>query len=231
MGHPFDLGEVDRLLTTTRSVRKRLDLTRDVPLDLVRTCLDIAQQAPTGSNSRSYRWLVVTDPDRRAALAAIYRKGLHEYAKATSRMEERGFESQAEADCDRVRALDAQTHRVFKSARYLTEHLHEVPVHVVPCLLGRIEAGDSNFMAAAYYGSVLPAVWSFMLALRARGLGSVFTTLHLANEHEAAEVLDIPSHVTQVGLVPVAYYTGRDFGPATRGSIDEVLFVNEWGAR
>lgn len=231
MGRPFDLAEVDRLLTTTRSVRRRLDLTRPVPLDVVMECLAIAQQAPTGSNSRSYRWMVITDEAKRAALAGVYRKGLVEYARATSRMEERGFDGRVDTDGERTRALDAQTQRVFRSARHLSLHLHEVPVHVVPCMLGRIERGDGNFMAAAYYGSILPAVWSFMLALRSRELGSVYTTLHLANEDEAAEVLGLPCGVTQIGLVPVAYYTGNGFKPANRGAVEDVVFVDEWGAR
>jgi nitroreductase len=229
-GAPFglDLSTVDRLLTTTRSVRRRLDLEAPVPVEDVMACLEIAQQAPTGSNNRSYRWIVVTDPAKRAALADIYRKGLGEYARATEELSERGFESKVAVDDERTRALDAQTKRVFRSARHLTAHLHEVPVHVIPCMVGRLPETYDNFRAAAFYGSLHPAIWSFQLALRARGYGSVYTTLHLVNEGDAAELLGIPEHITQLGLVPVARYTGTDFGPAERGAIGEIVAQDGW---
>ncbi len=234
---PFDVEEADRLLTTTRSVRKRLDLTAPVDLDVITTCLEVAQQAPTGSNNRSYRFLVITDADKRAALADLYRKGLGEYARATAELNERGFESKVgvrdEApgidEAARTTALDAQTKRVFASARYLTAHLHEVPVHVIPCMVGRLPDAYDNFRAAAYYGSIHPTIWSFLLALRTRRYGGVFTTLHLVNEQAAAELLGIPSHICQIGLIPVARTTGGGFGRADRGPIDEVLYGNSWG--
>jgi len=227
----IDPATVDRLLTTTRSVRRRLDLARPVDPAVVLECLEVAQQAPTGSNNRSYRFVVVTDPSRRAALADLYRLGLTEYAKATAELNARGFESKVGVTADdRTKALDAQTKRVFASARHLTAHLHEVPVHVIPCMVGRLPDAYDNFRAAAFYGSLHPAVWSFMLALRARGLGSVYTTLHLVHEREAAELLAIPYEtVTQIGLVPVAWYTGVDFGPADRGPIDEIVHFERWG--
>jgi nitroreductase len=234
---PFDIAEADRLLTTTRSVRRRLDVTAPVDLDEIRTCLEVAQQAPTGSNNRSYRFLVVTDPARRAALADLYRKGLGEYARATAELSDRGFESKVgvrdEApgvkDAARTTALDAQTKRVFASARHLTAHLHEVPVHVIPCMVGRLPDAYDNFRASAYYGSIQPTIWSFLLALRPRGYGGVFTTLHLVHEQEAAELLGIPPHICQVGLVPVARTTGGGFGRADRGSIDDVVYGDSWG--
>jgi nitroreductase len=226
---PFDLATVDTLLTTTRSVRRRLDLAAPVPLEVVMTCLEIAQQAPTGSNNRSYRWIVVQDPAKRAALADIYRKGLKEYARATQELNDRGFESKvAVTDDAHTRALDAQTKRVFASARHLTEHLQEVPVHVIPCMVGRLPDAYDNFRAAAYYGSIHPAIWSFMLALRARAYGSVYTTLHLVHEQEAAAVLGLPDHLCQVGLVAVARYTGEDFQPADRGPLEEIVHVDGW---
>jgi nitroreductase len=224
----FDLTTVDALLTTTRSVRRRLDLERPVDLDDVRRCLEIAQQAPTGSNNRSYRWLVITDPAKRAALADLYRQGMGEYARATQELSERGFESKVGVEEERTRALDAQTRRVFASARHLHAHLHEVPVHVIPCMLGRLGDRYDNFQAAAYYGSIQPAIWSFMLALRSRGYGSVYTTLHLVHEAQAAELLGVPDHVCQVGLVAVARYTGDSFRPADRGPVDEVTYRDGW---
>ena len=117
---------------------------------------------------------------------------------------------------------------MFSSARHLTAHLHEVPVHVIPCMVGRLPDAYDNFRAAAYYGSIQPAIWSFMLALRARGYGSVYTTLHLVHEREAAELLGLPDHLCQVGLVAVAPYLGDDFRPADRGPIEEIVHVDRW---
>ena len=225
----FDLDTVDRLLTTTRSVRRRLDLTGDVDLDVVRECLDIAQQAPSGSNNRSYRWVVVRDSAKRAGLADLYRQGLGEYARATAELDARGFEGRvAVTGAARTEALDAQTKRVFRSARHLTEHLHEVPLHVIPCMLGRLPERYDNFRGAAFYGSIHPAIWSFMLALRSRRYASVYTTLHLVHEAEAAGLLGIPAHVTQIGLIAVAPFLGDDFGRADRGPIDEILHIDGW---
>jgi nitroreductase len=210
----FDLNETDRLLTTTRSVRKRLDLSRPVEREVILDCLRIAIQAPTGSNSQRWRWLVVDDPDKRNTLAELYRRMANPYMSA-------GREG-AEQSGDHVLG------RVLDSAIYLKDHLHEVPIHVVPCHLDRVPEKPSTAEVAGFYGSIVPAVWSFQLALRSRGLGSVFTTLHLPFENEAAELLGIPDTVTQVALIPVAYYTGDDFKPAARRPIEEITYWNTW---
>jgi len=210
----FDLATTDRLLTTTRAVRKRLDLTRPVPPAVVLDCIRISQQAPTGSNSQGWRWMVVTDPDKRLALAELYRRAGAEYLSQGKK--------QAEA------SGHAQTARVLDSATYLVEHLHEVPVHVIPCLKGRLPDGVSSAMAAGFFGSVFPAVWSFQLALRSRGLGTVITTLHLALADEAAEILEIPSDVTQCALLPVAYTVGSEFKQATRRPPEHITYWNTW---
>jgi len=225
----LDRTLVDRLLTTTRSVRRRLVLDRPVDLRDVHECLQVALQAPTGSNNRSWRFLVVSDPATRAGLADIYRKGLTVYAAALSEMSDRGMELPVVADEGRLRTLDEQTTRSMRSAAYLTRHLHEVPVHVIPCLLGRLADGADTFRQAAYWGSIHPAVWSLQLALRSRGYGSVYTTLHLAHEAEAAALLGLPEHVTQCGLVPVARVEGT-FGRAWREPVDEVAYLDRWGA-
>ena len=179
-----DNSATDRVLTTTRSVRKRLDLTRPVPREVVLECLRLAIQAPTGGNTQGWRWLVVDDADKRAAVAALYRKRAEPYLGGYRKL-----------------APDMQN-PVLDSSEYLTEHLHEVPVFVIPCLLGRLPATPSNEEGAGFYGSILPAVWNLQLALRSRGLGSVFTTLHLAYEREAGEILGIPETVTQAALIP-----------------------------
>jgi nitroreductase len=210
---PFDLAETDRLLSTTRAVRRRLDLARPVPRAAILDCIRLAQQAPTGSNSQGWRWVVVDDADRRRALAALYKKAADAYLELA-----RG----------RLGDADAQTKRVYDSAFWLVDHLAEAPVHVVPCIAGR--AGDGNLSGASFYGSIFPAVWSFQLALRSRGLGSVLTTLHLVHEKEAAELLGIDrAQVTQVALLPVAYTRGTDFRPAVRPAPESITYWNRWG--
>ena len=150
----LDISTCDELLATTRAVRKRLDLTRPVPREVIEACLELAVQAPTGSNSQTWRWLVVDDADKRQALADLYRRGGEAYLTAAGE------------------TATGQTARVFESALYLMEHLHEVPVHVIPCLEGRPREGASVTQLGGYYASIYPAVWNFQLALRARGLGS-----------------------------------------------------------
>lgn len=216
----MDLESVDHLLTTTRSVRKRLDLKRPVDLDTLERCIEIAYQAPTGSNTQGWHMVVVTDADKRAALAGLYKQAFEMY---------RGMAESA----PQVQQGDPrrdQTLRIIDSAEYLTRHLHEVPVHVIPCIEGRVEGGPV-VMQASIYGSILPAVWSLMLALRARGLGSAWTTLHLMHEKEAAEILGVPPEVTQVALLPVAYFTGTDFKPAKRMPARDSTHWNAWGKR
>jgi nitroreductase len=210
----FDTAETDRLLCTTRAVRKRLDLGRPVERDVVLDCLRAATQAPTGGNTQRWRWLVVDDPSARAGLADLYRRSSGPYLSAGRS----AIEQSGRHDMDRI----------FDSSDYLADHLHEVPVHVIPCLLDRLPNQPSVMDTSGFYGSVLPAVWSFMLALPSRGLGSAWTTLHLAYEREAAELLGIPDTVTQVALIPVAYYTGDDFKPANRRPAEEITYWNGW---
>lgn len=214
----MDLKTVDHLLTTTRSVRKRLDLERPVPLDVVERCIEIAFQAPTGSNTQGWHFMVITDAEKRAGLAHLYARAFDGYRK----MSENAPQLQ-EGDPRRE-----QTLRIVDSASYLVDHLHNVPVHIVPCIEGRVEnAGVLG--QASIYGSILPAVWSLMLALRSRGLGSAWTTLHLMYEREAAQLLGIPDHLTQAALLPVGYFTGEDFKPAKRLPAGEHIHWNSWG--
>jgi nitroreductase len=213
----FDLAETDRLLTTTRAVRKRLDLARPVERALVLDCLRVATQAPSGGNSQPWRWLVVDDPEVRAGLAELYRRGYGPY-----------IELQKAAI---VAAGGDENHPILRSSDYLAEHLHEVPIHVIPCLLARLPERPAPVDMAGFYGSILPAVWSFALALRSRGLGTAFTTLHLHHEREAAELLGIPDTVTQVALLPVAHVMGSDFRPADRKPVEAVTHWNRWKQR
>lgn len=208
---PFDLTETDRLLSTTRSVRKRLDLERPVETDVILDCIRLAVQAPTGSNQQTWRWMVVTDAAKRKAIADAY----NEMGKVYLSMAEQSTE-------------DAQTKRVYGSALALTEFLEHVPVHVIPLMEGRLDL-RSNAAAASQYGSIMPAAWSFLLALRSRGLGSVWTTLHLFNEAKVSELLGIPENMTQIALFPVAYTKGTDFKPAARGPVEEITYIDTWG--
>ena len=213
----FDLAETDRLLTSTRAVRKRLDLDRPVEREVINECLRIATQAPSGGNTQRWKWLVIDDATVRARLADVYRRGFEPYMAA-----QRAALGATGGDAD---------HPIVLSSQYLADHLHEVPVLVIPCFLGRLSERPSTAETAGVYGSMLPAVWSFMLALRSRGLGSAYTTLHLEHEDEAAAVLGIPETVTQVALLPVAHTIGDDFKPAPRRSIDDVVYRNGWRQR
>jgi len=216
----MDLATVDHLLTTTRSVRKRLDFSRPVPAALVQECIDIALQAPTGSNAQGWSFVVVTDAAKRKALADLYRQAFQFY------VENPDFRATYEPQDLRAKQMP----RILDSATYLAEHLHEAPVHVIPCIQGRIEQAGVVAQASVY-GSILPAAWSFMLAARSRGLGSAWTTLHLISEKEAAKLLGIPDDVTQTALLPVAYFTGKDFKPANRVDPRSVTHWDAWGSR
>lgn len=217
----MDLATVDKLLTTTRSVRKRLDLDRPVPSEIIEECLEIAIQAPTGGNSQGWRFLVVTDTEKKAQIGELYKQSFFIYARSN--------QEQSESRGSREHDAEQQT-RVVKSAVYLAQNMHKVPVMVIPCIEGRVET-LGPMAQAGLYGSILPAAWSFMLALRARGLGAAWTTLHLRYENEIAEILDIPGHITQAALLPVAYFTGEDFRPAKRVPAAEVTSWNSWGGK
>lgn len=208
----------DELLTTTRTVRKRLDLARPVPMDLVRECLEVALQAPSGSNRQGWHWVVVTDTEKRKAIGEYYRRSFAAYAASGGTAAGQFADDPDRAEVQR---------RVGDSASYLAERMGDVPVLVIPCL--RLHGGklpDGN--QAGLWGSLLPAVWNYALAARARGLGTAWTTLHLAYEQEVADVLGLPADVRQGALVPTAYYTGDTFKPAPRVPLDEVLHVDEW---
>lgn len=210
----------DEVLSTTRAVRRRLDFDRPVEESVLRECLELAVQAPSGSNSQSWRWVVVTDPEKKAALGALYAQAFDIY---------RGMDGNAGNvykgdDAARI----AQQGRVMDSAQLLADNMGRVPAMVIPCLPMRID-GAPNLLAAAMYGSILPAAWSFMLAARERGLGTSYTTLHLMFEEQAAEVLGIPfAEATQVALITVGYTVGTDFKPAAREPLDTVVSFNGW---
>ena len=208
----MNIESVDEVLSTTRAVRRRLDLSRPVEREVILECLRLAVQAPTGGNTQDWRWLVVTDADKRAAIAELYNSAGAEYLANAAKA-----------------ADDPQTRRVYESAAALTSILADVPVHVIPCVERRFDRAPLVVEATAY-ASIIPAAWSFLLALRSRGLGSVWTTLHLAKEREVAQLLGIPATVTQIALFPVAYTVGTDFKPAKRPPVETITSWNTWGA-
>ena len=207
----------DEVLTTTRSVRKRLDLTTPVPREVILEALAIALQAPTGSFSQGWSWMFVEDPEKKRAIADYYGANFDRYREQSRLAQFPDGDLRAERR-DSIRS----------SSDYLRQHFHEVPVLLIPLIEGRLD-GLPVFGAASSWGSILPAVWSFMLALRERGLGSAWTTLHLPNEREVADLLGIPyDRYTQAGLFPIAYTIGTDFKPAPRIGLDELVHWDTW---
>jgi len=215
---PAALLPFDEVLTTTRTVRRRLDLERPVPRELVEHCLRIAFQAPNGQNQQTWNWILVDDPATRRAVADLYRAGLDDHMRRDTRGE------------IRVDETSAAFTRMRDSVAHLVEVLQDVPVILVPTLEPTYPL-INTFGAASAWGSILPAVWSFMLALRSRGLGSAWTTLHLYREREMAELLEFPHDHLQVGLFPVAYTLGTSFRPADRADSESRIFWNRWSAR
>jgi len=210
---------LDELLTTTRAVRTRLDLRRPVEREVVLECLAIAQQAPSASNMQNWHFLVVTDAGKRAALAALYRKGWEHYVTMPIAAPNLHFANPAHM------AMQA---RIMASLPSFIEHFHEIPVYVIPCLSGRCE-GQPALIQSAMWGTIAPAAWSFMLAARARGLGTVWTSLHLLFEEEAAHVLGIAyADVMQACLIPVAYTQGTHFKPGWREPLDTIVHWETW---
>ena len=215
----------DELLTTTRSVRKRLDFSRPVEPELLRECLEIAVQAPTGGNRQTWHFILVTDRQQIQALGEIYRKGWAIYTK----VQQQTYANLAQSKRMTPERINTLT-RVADSANYLSEHMHEVPAMLIPCGYGRADIdGQPAAAQAGWWGSLLPAAWSFMLAARARGLGSCWTTIHLYYEQEAADVLGIPyDKIVQAGIIPVAHTLGTDFKPGARVPLDNILHWDKW---
>ena len=215
-------GPTDRALTTTRSVRRHLDLERPVDPHTVAECLRVATCAPNGGNLQAWRFIVVTDPDVRAGLAAVYRRAFAVYRDGVL------------AGIRPGRPDETARQRTLASAEHLAAVLDRVPVHVVPCqILTPVHPDDApaHYRDASAAASVYPAVWSLQVALRTRGLASVLTTLHLRHEDEAAAILGIPRRVRQYGLVAVAHRSGPEAGPPPRRPLADVVFLDRWGAR
>ena len=212
----------DELLATTRSVRKRLDFSRPVEPKLIQECLELATQAPTGGNNQNWHFVFITQQRQRQALGDIYRKGFAYYQQLI-------FSGQFTPSSNATAPEQVARYRsVRSSSQYLLEHIHEAPVMLIPCIYDRVDEQPTIEQANAW-GSILPATWSFMLAARARGLGTCWTTLHLYYEREAAKVLDIPyEKVTQAALIPIAHTLGTDFKPAPRIPLESIVHWDRW---
>lgn len=211
----LDLATVDHLLTTTRAVRKRIDLERPVPPEALFECLRLASQAPSGGNNQRWRWMIVVDPEKKQAVAKHYASSFERYIAP----------KRAALDPD-----DDRGRRMLESASYLADRMGDMPALVIPCSLDQLGPDANSEQRASLYGGIFPAIWSFQLALRSRGLGSALTTLHLDYEREIGEVLGIPETVTQVALLPVGYFTGEDFRPAPRRPVEEITYWDTWKA-
>lgn len=224
--HEFDLASVDHVLNTTRSVRKRLDLSRPVPRKLVEEALEIALQAPTGANTQTWRFLVVEDQEKREKIADFYQRGVQLYVDGETGLSRTGVTINKEFEATDLR--HSQKGSVLDSSVYLMEHLAEVPLFIIPCIESRFDNEDV-FTQASMWGSILPSTWSLMLALRARQIASAWTTIHLVFEKEIAEILSIPENYTQAALLPVAWLKGNKLHKAKRLSLNEVAFWDNWG--
>jgi nitroreductase len=212
----FDTEQTDLLLSTTRAVRKRLDLERPVPREVVLECIQLATQAPSPGNNQRWRWVVVTDSAKKRSIAELYAKSYAAYIAPKKAM---------------IAVDDDARWRITGSSDFLADHMAEVPVLVIPCLLEARPERTVGEEPAGFWGGIFPAVWSFQLALRSRGLGSALTTLHLNYEREVGEVLGIPDTVTQAALLPVAYTKGMDFAPADRKPAADVTYFDQWGVK
>jgi nitroreductase len=207
----------DQLLSTTRAVRKRLDLTREVPRSIIDECLALAVQAPSGSNRQAWQFVFVDDPAKKKALADIYREVFDDYAKAP-----------ASAGYQPGDVREARRDAVTESALFLRDHYHEVPVLLLAYQAGRLD-GEPASRQPGYWGSILPAVWSFMLALRARGLGSAWTTMTCRREAEVGAIVGVDhTKFTHAGMFPIAYTIGTDFKPASRLDLSTITHWNTW---
>jgi nitroreductase len=213
--------DADQLLTTTRAVRKRLDFTRPVDDDLIRECVAAAMQSPSGSNNMSMQFVIVRDAAKRAAIGEIYGKCYAQY---------RTWDGAYVRSIKKATAAEqAQQERVGDSADYLGDHMGDAPVLVIACSQGGRVDGAPAIGAASLMGNVLPAMWSFMLAARARGLGTAWTTMHLLFEKQVAEILEMPfDSVQQACLSPLAHTIGTDFKPAARPEPDSIIHWDQW---
>lgn len=204
---------VDEALKTTRAVRKRLDFEKNVPIKLLKECLQLSLQSPTASGQALTHYVLIGDPVKKKKIALLYRKAFEIYQKQKKKIETHHPDQES-------------AERMVGSAQYLAANMHKVPWLLIPVMVGRY---NTSLECASVYGSILPSVWSFMLAARERGLGTCWTTLHIMFEKEAAELLDVPfERFTQVAMIPVAFSKGVKFKEAPRKDLNDLLHIDSW---
>lgn len=213
--------DADQLLTTTRAVRKRLDFARPVDDQLIRECVEVAMQSPSGSNNMTMQFVIVKDEEKRKAIGEVYRQ-CYDIYRSLDGVYIGSLDKGGEDE-------NRQQQRSANSADFLAEHMGDAPALVIACNRGSRVEGMPAMMAASMMGNVLPAMWSFMLAARARGLGTAWTTVHLMMEQQVADILGIPfESVQQVCLSPLAHTAGTNFSPATRPPADSIIHWDAW---
>jgi len=211
----------DQLLSTTRAVRKRLDFSRPVPDELIRECVSVAMQSPSGSNNMTMQFVIVKDPAKRKAIGDVYKQCYSIYQSMDGVYIRSIDKGEAGANAQQQRSAD--------SADFLGDHMGDAPALVIACNMGVRADGTPGMMTSSLMGNVLPAMWSFMLAARARGLGTAWTTVHLMMEQQVADILGIPfESVQQVCLSPLAFTKGTDFKAAARPSADSIIHWDQW---
>jgi len=208
----------DEVLTTTRTVRKRLDLERPVEREVLEECFRIAQQAPSGSNMQSFHFMVVSDPDKRAALGDLFRRGLEQYRTSPIALYNLAYPDQSQVEA---------APRIIESLEHLADRVEQVPVHVFPCIQFPLDRVPVTMMGGIM-GSIIPAVWSYMLAARSRGLGTCWSNMHSYFSDEADEIIGLPDGVTQIACILTAYSLGTEFKAATRRPLDDIVHWDRW---
>jgi nitroreductase len=221
----IDLGSVDHVLMTTRAVRNRLDFGRSVAREVIERCIEIAVQAPTALYGETWHFVVIANQTQRAAVADIYRRAAEGHRSGAFPLD--SYLSGVRATNPDDSRFAAQQ-RMFSSGLHLVEHMQDVPILILACVEGRVENHGPGAQASLY-GSIFPAVWSLMLAFRARGIGSVMTTQHIRHfERDMARVLELPDDITQAALLAAAHFTGDDFRAAKRVPARERTHWNRW---
>lgn len=198
----IDIDAVDHYLSTARSVRRKIDFERPISRKDLEACVNVAVQAPTGIPGETWRFLIVDDGETKQRVAAVYRDVI------TELMTERGLPMK-------------------QTQQALMDRLPEMPCMVFVCSLG--QPMPTHAGQVAFFGSVLPAAWSLMLAMRVRGIGATWTSVLSARCEQIAEILNIPDDVTQTVMLPCGYTKDATLKPADRLSAADVTYWNSWG--
>ncbi len=224
------ISDIDEVLTTTRAVRRRLNFDKPVERELVEECLRLAQQATMGSNLEDWRFVAVSEPEQKARVAALYRDTWEQTVEIPLRERRPDTVTRLDPGVRSNEEAQARQQRVLKSVKYLVDNLERVPVIMFACSAKPVPDTALGDRASGYYGSIIPIAWSFMLALRSRGLGSVMATAIVFHSERLSEVLELPEGTHPITMIPVAYTDTLDFKPAPRRPLEEILRWERWGS-